>query len=272
MKRVFIILMAIFFALATAMAQNVYSVYDSPSNTRVYRTSSRSWDTLTKGEILDGTTIINARKKGAVKILDKSTRRIYSNVKLGRQTVNEIISSAAKSANSTFGNLNRQLAENVRNSEHRSRYYTTYGATTRGDDELSFTDSLYYAIFAGVQETTSLVPIYLIETTPVGGVVSFSVVNNSETGYYISIAYGNERQLEFCFNEDILGIDVILLPAHSNADLTGFTFAAPDEGMQYYLIASKREFWTAPLRNALKYMTPPEYSCEVEFITVVPAK
>ena len=272
MKRLLILIAGILLPLVATMAQGHYTVYECQQGSRIYRSSARAWDDLKKGESVDANTLVNPRKKGAVRILDNDTRRIYSNVKTGRQTVAALISSSSKNANATFGNLNRQLANNVKSSDHRGRYYSTYGATTRGDEELTFTDSLYFAIYHGVRTGTTNDCLKFIAQESGPGSVGFVVVNDSDAPYFITIARGNQENLTFCFDADLYGVDVIPVLPHTTANLTGYVFAAPAEGDQFYLIASPREFWVEPLKNAVRYMNPPEFSADKELVTVVLAK
>ena len=271
MKRALITLIFIVFSLA-AFAQERYVVYDCGPDARIFRSSTRAWDALVKGESLQENTVLHVRQKGALKILDKDTRRIYSNAKTGKQTVSSLIKASAKSSYSTFGNLNRQLAKNVKNSDHRGRYYSTYGATTRSEGELSYADSLYFDIYRGIHETASPETLRLVETKDLDGSVSFTVINDSDTRYYVTIIYGNESHLEPVLSEGIFGADVIPVSPRSSANLLSYKFIAPTGSNKYFLIASSREFWMEPLKNALRYMVAPDYSADAELVKVIPAK
>ncbi len=268
MKRVLLTL--IFIALSLSLsAQGRYTVYDCGSGARVFRTDSRSWAAVTKGEALQENTVLHIRQKGAIKILDNSTRRIYTNVKTGKQSVSSLIQASTKSSNSTFGNLNRQIAKNVKNSDHRGRYYSTYGATTRGEGEVTYADSLYYAIFKGLSTPSSPEHLRLDVSHNDDGTVSFMVKNESEVPYYVTILYGGTSNLFPCLEETIPGTDVIPVAPHSSANLLSYKFMAPSGGDDYYLIASRCEFWTEPIKNALRYMTPPDYSADSHLVQVI---
>lgn len=271
MKRALITLIFIVFSLS-ALAQGRYVVYDCGQGARIFRNESRSWDDIKKGETLQENTLLHIRRQGLVKILDKTTNRVYSNVKTGRQSVSSLIQASSKSANSTFGNLNRQLARNVRNSDHRGRYYSTYGATTRGDGEVSFADSLYYSIFHGISNQAFANQLRLDEILNNDGTVSFSVTNESDESYYVTVVSGDSSHLTFCFDDSLYGVDVIPVLPHSTADLRSYKFVVPSGNDSYYLIAAQREFWTEPLKNALRYMVAPDYSADAELVKVIPAK
>ena len=271
MKRLLVILLFMLFSW-TSQSQDKYAVYECSQAARVFRTDSRSWDAITKGETLQENTLLNIKKKGAISILDKSTRRIYSNVKTGKQTVSALIQASSKSANSTFGNLNHQLARNVKNSDHRSRYYSTYGATVRGDGEVTFADSLYYSIFQGITKQTYGNSLVLKETRNNDGTISFSIVNDSDSLFFVSLICGDKSHISLCFDGLIYGADVISVLPHSMANLQSHRFAPPSGNEQYYLIASQREFWVEPLKNALNYMSPPEFVADEKLIQIIPAE
>ena len=253
-------------------AQKEYVVYDCSPGVKAYRVQSKTWTPLTKGETLQEDDLLNVRQKGTVKILDKNTRRIYSNVKTGKQPVSSLIKTSAKSANSSFGNLNRQLAKNVKNSDHREKYYSTYGATMRGyNDDVTFTDSLYYAIFNGIDKINSSGLIRIEEIDNSDGTVSFSIVNESDDLYYATVVYGSRSRLDPCFDADIQGVDVFPIDPHSVANFQSFGFSPAADGSNYYLIASKREFWLEPLKPAIRYMVQPDFEADPEIVLVIPA-
>ena len=271
MKRALLILLLILSTLSM-YAQKEYVVYDCAPGVKVYRTESGTWDLLSKGETLNENELLSIKQKGSVKILDKSTRRIYNNVKTGKQSVASLIKASSKSANSTFGNLNRQLAKNVKNSDHRGKYYSTYGATTRGyEDDLTFTDSLYFAIYNGIHNQMPSELLDLKQLVKPDGTVSFVISNKSDDLYYATIVYGNGSHIETCFDLAIWGSDVIPIGPHSTADLQSYGFCSPSEEGGYYLIASKREFWMEPLHNALRYMSCPDYEADSGLVLVIQA-
>ncbi len=271
MKRSIISLIILLFSL-TMYAQKEYVVYDCDPNVKVFHVDTKTWDPLSKGETLRENDLLQIRQKGSVKLLDNSTRRIYNNVKTGKQSVASVVKASAKSADSTFGNLNRQLAKNVKNSDHRGKYYSTYGATMRGyEDDLSFTDSLYYAIFNGINNQLHPECLQLKKTINSDGTVSFLIVNDSDSLYYVTIVYGNSTRIIACFDSDIYGTDVMPIEPHSSANLHSFGFSAPADDCGYYLVASKREFWTEPLQSALRYMMKPDYEADPDLVSVIPA-
>ena len=271
MKRTVVSLIIILISL-TMYAQKEYVVYDCSPSVRVFRVDSRTWEPLCKGEALLGNDILNIREKGTVKILDNSTRRIYNNVKAGKQSVSSVVKASSKSSNSVFGNLNRQLANNVKNSDHREKYYSTYGAAMRGyEDNLTFTDSLYYAIYNGINNQIPSEQLKLQETINPDGSVSFSVVNYSEDIYYVTLLYGDNSCLEVCFDSDNLRTNVIPISPHSTVDFRSFRFSPSTDNRNYYLLASRREFWTEPLQNALRYMMQPDFEADSGFVLVIQA-
>ena len=271
MKRSIFSLIILFFSL-TMYAQKEYVVYDCAPSVKAFHVDTKTWNPLSKGDTLQENDLLQIRQKGSVKLLDNSTRRIYSNVKTGKQTVASVIKASAKSADSTFGNLNRQLAKNVKNSDHRGKYYSTYGATMRGyEDDLSFTDSLYFAIFNGINNQSAPVFLQLRETVNSDGTVSFLIENDSDSLYYVTIVYGNSTRLVACFNSEIYGTDVIPVEPHSSVNLQSFGFSAPAVDNGYFLIASIREFWTEPLQSALRYMMKPDYEADPNLVSVIPA-
>ena len=269
MKRALLFLLLILSSLSM-YAQKKYVVYDCAPGVKVYRTESGTWDLLSKGETLNENELLSIKQKGTVKILDKSTRRIYNNVKTGKQSVASLIKASSKSANSTFGNLNRQLAKNVKNSDHRGKYYSTYGATIRGyEDGLTFTDSLYFAIYNGIHNQMPSELLDLKQIINSDGTVSFVISNKSEDLFFATIVYGNGSRIETCLDSAVFGSDVIPIGPHSTADLRSYGFCKSSEDCSYYLIASKREFWTEPLHNALRYMSCPDYEADPNLVLVI---
>ena len=270
MKRCFVSFLLIFFSL-TVFAQKEYVVYDCAPDAKVFRVDTKTWAPLVKGETLNENDLILVKKKGMVKILDNGTRRIYSNVKTGKQPVSLLIKASAKSANSSFGNLNRQLAKNVKNSDHREKYYSTYGATMRGyNDDITFADSIFYAVFQGIKSLRPSELIQLKESIDSDGTVSFSIVNDSDDLYYATVVYGNKSRLEPCFDADIQGTDVIPIEPHSTANLQSFGFSPASGDCLYYLLASKREFWMEPLKPAIRYMVQPDFDADPDLLLVIP--
>lgn len=271
MKRIIISLLPLLFSL-TLFAQKVYVVYECAPDVKAYRVDSKAWVPLAKGEALQENDILNIRHKGTVKILDNSTRRIYSNVKTGKQPVSSLIKASAKSANSSFGNLNRQLAKNVKNSDHRQKYYSTYGATMRGySDDISFTDSLYYSVYSQINNMSPADFIRLKESVNPDGSVSFSIVNDSDDLYYATVVYGSKSQLVPCFDADILGTDVLPIEPHTTANLHSYGFSPASNNCCYFLVASRHEFWTMPLIPSLRYMVQPDFDADPELVLVIPA-
>ena len=252
-------------------AQKEYFVYDCAPGARGFCADTKTWTPLTKGETVHENDILHVRQKGTVKILDNNTRRIYTNVKTGKQSVSSLIKASAKRANSSFGNLNRQLVKNVKNSDHREKYYSTYGATMRGyNDDITFADSLYYAVYHGINNIYLSELIQLKESIDSDGTVSFSIINNSDVLYYATVVYGNKSRLELCLDADILGTDVFPIEPHSTANLQSFGFSPASSDCLYYLLASKREFWVEPLKPAIRYMVQPDYDADPDLLLVIP--
>ncbi len=139
------------------------------------------------------------------------------------------------------------------------------------EDDLSFTDSLYFAIFNGINNQSAQVFLQLRETVNSDGTVSFLIENNSDSLYYVTIVYGNSTHIVACFDSEIYGTDVMPIEPHSTANFQSFGFSAPAADSGYYLVASKREFWTEPLQSALRYMMKPDYEADPNLVSVIPA-
>ena len=256
----------------SVIAQERYSVYSSNSDTFVYNNETKSWESASKGTTLSLESIVNVGDKGEFQVLDSQTQRIYSSVKTGKQTIQSLISKATKKSNSTLGNFNKQVASNISTSRSFNKIYSTYGVTTRGDGELTFADSLYYSIYKGINSLDVPELVYFQESLNADSTISFTVVNNTEELYFVNVVYGNNSKLSPCFDENIGREYALIVSPNSSLSLTGFSFMPANDGSRYYLIASKRRFSLALVKNSLQYMMQPDFSAESEFLYVIPAK
>ena len=252
-------------------AQSDYVVYDCTTEARIYRQDAKKWDTLNKGEHVNANTLINARTKSALKILDKNSNLIYSNVNTGNQRVSEIVKSSVKRANSTLKNLNGQIAQNIKGGTQGSKN-PIYGATVRGNEELSMLDSLYYSVYNGIVNPRASESILATKVAVDNETFYFSITNNSGSEYYITFIHGNSNGIKTCIPDDLYKYDIVAVSPNTTIELRDFVFANDDSDRSYYIVASAKAFNLKPIASALKYMTPPEYDMDCYVADIVLTK
>ena len=264
MKR--IIMMLCVLLPVIAFSQSNFSVYKSAENVILYNDDNLHHP-VKKGDVLKESDLIEVPVKNGIHILEKGTNRIYTNVKAGKQTVGAIVTKSTKDANSTFANLNRQIVKNI-SKNNQGKGYSTYGMTTRGQsEELTYADSLYYAIYSIIQDIKSVEYLSPETNSYDDGTVSFIIENNGENDVYISLVYGNSSHLSICL-EGFAECSSIPLPSDSRLDLTSLRFVEPLPGEGYYVVASEKEFDLSPIKTMLRYMREPDFSADPELISM----
>lgn len=271
MRRLLILFILVCCASLSAYAQGELVIYDFTQGARIYRQDAKKWDTLHKNERVTENTLVNCKAKGAIQILDKRTNIIYSNVNTGNQRISEVVKSSAKRANSTFKNLNAQISKNVKGGTQSSKNLI-YGATVRGNEELSVYDSLYYSVYNGivnnkVSDVISSNRVALDDDT-----FYFSITNSSDIKYYITIIRTSESGTYICVRDDIYNFDIITISPQSTIELKDLIFLDESSEYKYYLVASTNTFSLKPIESALKYMTPPEYEIDTFIVDIIPSR
>lgn len=265
MKRI-ILLLSIFLPFM-AFSQSKFSVYKSVENVILYDNDNLHHP-VKKGDLLNEKDLIEVPVKNGIHILEKATNRIYTNIKAGKQTVGEVIAKSEKDANSTFANLNRQIVKNISKNNH-GKGYSTYGMTTRGlSGDLTYADSLYFAIYNTIHDMKPVDYLTLEKKSNDDGTVSFLIENNGENVIYVSLLYGNSTHLSICLEEGFAECSSIPLPSNSILDLTSLKFIEPLTGEEYYVVASDKEFDLSPIKTMLRYMREPDFSADPALISI----
>lgn len=268
MKRIILLLCT--FLPILASAQSKFSVYRSVEDVVRYEDNLRY--PVQKGDLLSEKDLIEVPIKQGIHILEKETNRIYTNVKVGKQTVGAIIDKSEKDANSTFTNLNRQISKNIAKNSH-GQGYSTYGMTTRGlSDELTFADSLYYSIYTGVNNVNENDIVLMKKIVNEDQTVSFMIDNTSSKVMYVSILYGNPSRLTICLDGVLSESGAIPVLPYSTLDLTSYKYIDAETNECYYLISSDKMFDMSYIKSKLLYMRAPDFTIEDIITTVSIAK
>ena len=255
-----------------ALGQNTYVIYNCADGVQVFDTISKTWRSTFVGEKITSETSINLPDKTCVQILDTKTNRIYSNAKGGKTTISDVIDKATKMANSSFANLNKQIAKNI-SKQQKGVGYSTYGVTTRGLEEgITLSDSLYCSLYSCIVENTNsdLVQFKMINMSD--NTVSFEIINTSNIQMYISILFGNKDSLSICLGNDLSEFGVIQIPPQTSMDLSSYCFVKPSGDQQYYLVTSSKAYSLEPIKSRIKYMREPDYILEERIVNTTKAE
>ncbi len=193
-------------------------------------------------------------------IVVSDTRRIYYNVRTGKQNVAQLISEARKQSDQLASNIRQQLAD--KSSEAKSR--PIFGGVNRGDGpDGSVTSYLYRELsnFLAASSPSRSDTLSLVTASIVSDADSYHFVltNHSDSLLYTNIvrlpATAAERptvclEVGYTTNEPYL-----TLAPHQHIDLTDYTFLNEEQACRYLLFATTKPYDCQALKMMLN-MSP----------------
>lgn len=257
MKRLLYIIMLTLISLPI-LSQQTFKVYDATSKVTYCKQNTDQWVSCKKKVVLSGYDKIKIPKRNSIKILDSSTNRIYSNVSTGTFTVNQIVKDAKNKSNAVFHNLNQELERSIKGVDKGTRY-STYGATSRGDDtKVTFIDSLYSTVYHAITDNNHSAIKEVKADKHSFGDVSFylTITNSSNKPYFIQLISYDGKSASFCYDVRVEEIGSLPIASNASIDLSPYVLSKP-ESQQYFLLVTDFAFNTSALSGLLSLFEKP---------------
>lgn len=200
-------------------AQPKYEVYATSGSVSLKHYDNSIVDIVAPRISLNIKDVLILGNNASVKILEKTSGRVYYSDVKGSYTVQQRIEKATRSANKTFQNLNKELIKAAKKDEKTNNGYVSFAASSRGmPQDADFADSLYSFLLYSIEHVSEISSKVLrIEkiSTEDGGFY-YKLSNQGDKILYFNAVAIDGNQMGVCFDFQIKNIGLLpIMPSES---------------------------------------------------------
>ena len=249
-----IIILLIVACSALIIEAETYEVY--MINGKVSHIVNNNWVNLSKSDKISETEKIKINPSSQLKLLDKTTHRVYSFSEQGEWLISDLLKKASKENSSLIGKINSEVKKQNTSSKKSHR---EIGASKRETTDDEKVEALYTAVFNSLNCNINQGSLKGVKITEDEELFHIELSNDSEEPIYTTVFIKTEEANWSALNiDDKTTLQIILAP-QSTISLANIQFAEMNV-MKLAIIGFDSEFDV----EELNYMFKSEYEPQNE--------
>lgn len=242
MRHYFFTIVLFLMCLSTAFSAD-YAIFKIQGDVFVKKAGDATWRSAARRDALNSHDMIRLGEKSSVMIINTESGQLFKSYSSGEQRVYDIVSSAKLASASMTVLACQELGEEIKNRSTKDNDLRV-GAVYRGNNDMSFLDSLAVNLFAD-----NRVGLSVIEED--GGMAHFALKNLSSEPLFVNVvrvSSSGSRHVCFEFKPGSV-CEGLLLPPGVSMELPQYVFAL--DGSTFQAFATTFKFDTRALQRRL---------------------